>query len=113
MEACLLQKLPDLFTADSVYDLEDNHVRGLAGESNETVMERARLAQKLKVLENGLHCLRQLDMPIPDHSQWLLDRESTMSSVPYYAHSGVVTATDDGQKTSEVELAGAALQTEN
>lgn len=61
VEACLIQKLPTLFNADTVYDLQDADVQGLAGESKEVLEERARVMQKLKVLQSSLHDLKRLD----------------------------------------------------
>lgn len=57
----MIRKLPALFTADTVYDLDDAEVRKIAGESGEVVTEQARLTQKLKVLQDGLHSLKRLE----------------------------------------------------
>lgn len=62
VEACLIQKLPTLSMADTVYDLEDAKIQGLAEVSKEVIEERMKAAQKLKLLQNCLHDLKRLDI---------------------------------------------------
>lgn len=61
VEACLIQKLPAIFTADTVYGMQDTDVQCLAGESKKVVEERARVMQKLELLQNSLYDLKRLD----------------------------------------------------
>ena len=63
--------------ADTVYDLEDSMIQGLAGESNDVVEERAKAAQKLKLLQNCLHDLKRLDKYGATHSQRTVGQEYT------------------------------------
>lgn len=87
VEACLIQKLPTLFMADTVYDLEDTTIHGLAGESNEVVEEREKAAQKLKLLQNCLHDLKRLDKYGATHSQRTVGQDITGSSAPVRKYS--------------------------
>lgn len=61
VEACLIRKLPTIFNAETVYDLQDANIQDLAGESKAVVEERARVMQKLQLLQNSLHDLKRLD----------------------------------------------------
>lgn len=61
LEQCLLQKLPSLFTSDMIYDISDEDIALLAGETSEAVAERVRLREKKTTLESGLQELRRLD----------------------------------------------------
>ncbi|KAI5857492.1 P-loop containing nucleoside triphosphate hydrolase protein [Durotheca rogersii] len=54
IETCLIQRLPDVFCPDVVWDLSQEEVERLGSEDDRTVEERAELTKKLNVLENGL-----------------------------------------------------------
>ncbi|KAJ5790010.1 uncharacterized protein N7518_007021 [Penicillium psychrosexuale] len=69
VEACLIQKLPTLFMADTVYDLQDTDVQGLASEGKEVVEERTRAMQKLERLQNCLRDLKRFDKHGSAHSR--------------------------------------------
>ncbi|KAI8964162.1 P-loop containing nucleoside triphosphate hydrolase protein [Daldinia sp. FL1419] len=59
IEACLISKLPGLFTPAIVFELSDNVVERIAAESWETADERKFLTDKMNVLNSGmteLHC---------------------------------------------------------
>ncbi|KAK2628715.1 hypothetical protein QTJ16_001818 [Diplocarpon rosae] len=59
IERCLIQKLPDLLSSDMILDLTDEDIQRIAGESIESVAERARAMHKLKVLEAGMAELKR------------------------------------------------------
>lgn len=61
VERCLIQQLPSIFPLDLVCDLSDTDTDRLVGESATMAMERARVLEKLRVLEDGLAQLTQLD----------------------------------------------------
>ena len=59
VEFCLLEGLTDAFTAGTVMRLEDDLVRTIAAENQESMAERTRTKEKLRVLEEGLHTLNR------------------------------------------------------
>ncbi|KAL1953240.1 hypothetical protein VTO42DRAFT_3355 [Malbranchea cinnamomea] len=60
VEQCLIKPLPSLFTPEIVFNLKDDVVRRIAGESEESIIERERLTDRLRVLETGLQQLSRL-----------------------------------------------------
>ncbi|RYP16735.1 hypothetical protein DL765_004971 [Monosporascus sp. GIB2] len=54
IETCLIQRLPDVFSPDVVWDLSDEQVEQLGSEDDGTVKEREDLVKKLRTLEKGL-----------------------------------------------------------
>ncbi|ROW08355.1 hypothetical protein VMCG_03240 [Cytospora schulzeri] len=54
VETCLIQQLPDVFSPDIVWDLEDDQIDSLGSEDDNTIRDRAELQEKLRVLEDGL-----------------------------------------------------------
>ncbi|KAI0110612.1 P-loop containing nucleoside triphosphate hydrolase protein [Hypoxylon sp. NC0597] len=54
IEACLIQRLPEVFCPDVVWDLSDEDVERLGSEDENTVKERSELMKKLEILEKGL-----------------------------------------------------------
>ncbi|KAI1087991.1 P-loop containing nucleoside triphosphate hydrolase protein [Rostrohypoxylon terebratum] len=60
IEACLMSKLPHLFTPEIVFDLSDDVVSMIAAESWEVVDERKFLTEKIKVLSSGMTELQRL-----------------------------------------------------
>ena len=66
VERCLIQHLPSISSHDFVCKLSDADTDQLVGESAAMAMERARVMEKLKVLEDGLAQLTQLNKrPLP------------------------------------------------
>ncbi|KAG6030299.1 hypothetical protein E4U41_000131 [Claviceps citrina] len=60
VERCLINKLPHLFQAESVLDLEDQAVARVAGETEAAAEERERCTEKLAILEDGKQDLIRL-----------------------------------------------------
>ncbi|KAF5660725.1 hypothetical protein FDENT_13685 [Fusarium denticulatum] len=58
IEACLISKLPSLFTASSVAEMSDEALHLLACENEESATERERLELKQGILEKGLQDLK-------------------------------------------------------
>ncbi|KAK7747408.1 hypothetical protein SLS53_001663 [Cytospora paraplurivora] len=54
VETCLIQKLPDVFCPEVVWDLDDDQIDDLGAEDDTTFKNRADLNEKLRVLEDGL-----------------------------------------------------------
>lgn len=59
IESCLLEGLEDAFTAQTVMGLEDDLVQKIAAENQDSVTERTRTQEKLRILEDGLHTLNR------------------------------------------------------
>ncbi|KAJ9145013.1 Interferon-induced GTP-binding protein Mx [Pleurostoma richardsiae] len=57
VETRLVQRLPDVFSPNVVWDLSDEAVERLGSEDESTVAERAGLTKKLNILEKGLRDL--------------------------------------------------------
>ncbi|KAI1801212.1 P-loop containing nucleoside triphosphate hydrolase protein [Daldinia bambusicola] len=60
IEACLISKLPGLFTPEVVFELSDDTISRIAAESEETANERRFLTEKMSVLSNGMKELQRL-----------------------------------------------------
>ncbi|KAI1097972.1 P-loop containing nucleoside triphosphate hydrolase protein [Jackrogersella minutella] len=60
VEASLIAKLPGLFTPESVFELDDEAVTRIAGESWETADERKFLTEKMEILSSGMTELQRL-----------------------------------------------------
>ncbi|KAK2599466.1 hypothetical protein N8I77_011220 [Diaporthe amygdali] len=54
VETCLVQRLPDVFSPEVVWDLDDEQIESLGSEDNSTIKNRNDLQEKLRVLEDGL-----------------------------------------------------------
>ncbi|ROW07486.1 hypothetical protein VPNG_07085 [Cytospora leucostoma] len=54
VETCLIQKLPDVFCPEVVWDLDEDQIDDLGAEDDTTLKNRADLKEKLRVLEDGL-----------------------------------------------------------
>jgi hypothetical protein len=61
IEECLMAQLASIFDPQTVLDMEDDVIEDIAGETEESKMERASSSQKLKVLQAALNALRRLD----------------------------------------------------
>lgn len=62
VEQCLLEKLPSILSTDTVLNLTDEEVQRIAGESAESMEERAQATRKLAVLEEAMKELKRLKM---------------------------------------------------
>lgn len=60
VEACLISKLPDLFSPERVDALADAKIERIAAEGEEITEERAALSEKKAVLSEGLQELKRL-----------------------------------------------------
>lgn len=61
IEQCLLQKLPEMFTPEVVFALEEDEIESIAAESEESRMERIRVTEKSRVLDHTLKVLNSLN----------------------------------------------------
>jgi hypothetical protein len=59
IESCLLGALKEAFTARMVMNLDDDTVQKIAAENQESVTERKRTQEKLRILETGLRTLKR------------------------------------------------------
>jgi hypothetical protein len=60
VEACLLEKLSNVFEPEIVYELDKETITKIAGESADSIAEREDLHEKLKILEKTMITLRRL-----------------------------------------------------
>ncbi|KAI9722079.1 MAG: hypothetical protein M1828_004893 [Chrysothrix sp. TS-e1954] len=65
VEYCVLEKLADFFTPQTVLDLDDDTVEEIAGETSQTRVERTRALAKLESLDAGLQVLRRIQRQKP------------------------------------------------
>jgi hypothetical protein len=65
VEKCLLRRLPDLLSPNTVIALDDDTISHIAAETEESRLERSRATEKLGVLESTLVVLRSLDRHKP------------------------------------------------
>jgi hypothetical protein len=61
IEECVLQRLLYLFSTDSVLDMDDQLITSVAAESPWSVIQRKRLTEKMRTLENGLVTMRNFE----------------------------------------------------
>ncbi|KAI1653438.1 hypothetical protein F4813DRAFT_399790 [Daldinia decipiens] len=61
VEACLISKLPGLFTPEVVFEFSDDTVSRVAAESWETADERKFLTDKMNILSGGMTELQRLN----------------------------------------------------
>ncbi|KAK6853199.1 hypothetical protein PG995_010011 [Apiospora arundinis] len=57
VEACLIQKLPNVLSPEVVWDLSDAQIDQLGSEDDSTIAERNEVTKKLGILEQGLQDL--------------------------------------------------------
>jgi hypothetical protein len=61
IEECVLQRLLSLFSTDSVLDMDDSLITTVAAESPGSAIQRERLTEKMRTLENGLVAMRNFE----------------------------------------------------
>ena len=61
IEECLLKKLPGLFSPEVMLELDVATIESIAGETEDSKMERSSSGKKLDVLEAALDELHRLD----------------------------------------------------
>lgn len=61
IEECILQRLPSLFSIDSVLDMDDSFIKSVADESTGSAIQRKRLTDKMKTLGKGLVAMRNFE----------------------------------------------------
>lgn len=66
VEVCLLQKLRGIFEPRHVYEMKDDDLKALAAEDPTAKTERAKLKEKLGVLDSALYELKRLDTFRPE-----------------------------------------------
>lgn len=77
VENCLLDQLSDTFSPDTVMKFDDDLVRDIAAETEDSQIERARVIRKLEVLEAGLQRLNRLGRINPA-GWWMLFPQCSM-----------------------------------
>ncbi|KAJ4345899.1 uncharacterized protein N0V89_012035 [Didymosphaeria variabile] len=85
VEVCFIEKLPNLFCPEDVFNLTEETISTLAAEDEESAAERARCSEKLQVLENGLRELKSVQGISPATFQDNQGEETSLeaSSVPH------------------------------
>ena len=76
VEECLIQQLPTLFMPETVFNMDDDIIRTIAAESEESVAERERCNVRLRVLETGLRDLSRLNNHTMKPCERCINRES-------------------------------------
>lgn len=61
VECCLIQHLPSVFDPEKIYDMSDEQIASLAAENEGCALERARVTEKLAILQTAHAELRRLD----------------------------------------------------
>ncbi|ERF76872.1 hypothetical protein EPUS_02583 [Endocarpon pusillum Z07020] len=69
IEKCLVKRLPDLLSPETIVGLDDATISSIAAETEESRLERSRATEKLKVLESTLVVLRSLDRHQPTRTR--------------------------------------------
>ena len=70
IENCVLEGLFDTFSPETVMRLDDNLIRNIAAETEQSQSERTRAVKKLESLEAGLQTLNRLNRKKP--AGWLM-----------------------------------------
>lgn len=99
IEDCLISKLSTLFRSTNVLAMSGEDVSRLAGETQESSLERERLEAKREILETGLQCLKSLYKRRNDanHSQQdhvTSDNSARLSAMSTDRHGKLLIATN-------------------
>jgi hypothetical protein len=87
VEDCLIGKVAELFRPSQFLEMNPDDVSRLAGETEESSVERKRLTQKCKILDAGLRGLkdlqrqRQIANPAPGNLMSLADSENECEKI--------------------------------
>jgi hypothetical protein len=60
IEQCLLSGLPKIFSSTTIREMNDEKLELVASESRDTRIERERIAERVKILQKGLHTLKRI-----------------------------------------------------
>lgn len=63
-----MQKLATILTPDTILEMDDSMVQAIAGESEESIEERASSTKKREILEEALQAIRRFDKRQPGRS---------------------------------------------
>ena len=60
VEQCLLSGLSKIFSSTTIREMNDEKLELVASESRDTRMERERVAERVQILQKGLHTLKRI-----------------------------------------------------
>ncbi|KAI0381480.1 P-loop containing nucleoside triphosphate hydrolase protein [Hypomontagnella monticulosa] len=100
IEACLISELPKLFTPEIVFELDDDVVSRIAGESWEIADERKFLTEKMEILSSGMTELQRLGK----HHQRITDTRGKRDDTPSAPPPLPLSDSNSASSRSELEV---------